>query len=82
MPDFKILNLQTLNEKQLYNGVYLLILNARNVPPHLSLTVSGKVYGISTKGPTFDKDVNLYLNYIRKYEYQLNFRQLFLKHLN
>jgi hypothetical protein len=76
MPDFKILNLQALNEKELYNGVYLLILNARNVPPHLSLTVSGKVYGISTKGPTFDKDVNLYLNYIKKHNIESVFVQL------
>lgn len=76
MPDFKILNLQPLKDQQLYNGVYLLILNARNVPPHLSLTVSGKVYGISTKGPTFDKDVNFYLNYIRKYNIESVFVQL------
>ncbi len=66
MSDFKILNLQSLVEEQLYEGVYLLILNARTVPPHLSLTVSGKVYGISTKGPTFDKDVDVYLNHIKK----------------
>jgi len=66
MSDFKILNLQSLVEEQLYEGVYLLILNARTVPPHLSLTVSGKVYGISTKGPTFDRDVDIYLNHIKK----------------
>ena len=47
MSDFKILNLQPLNEQELYRGVYLLILNARTVPPHLSLTVSGKVYGVN-----------------------------------
>ncbi len=63
---YKILNLQPLVKEQLYEGVYLLILNARTVPPHLSLTVSGKVYGISTKGPTFDKDVNIYLQHIQQ----------------
>ena len=66
MSDFKILDLQPLKEEQLYEGVYLLILNARVVPPHLLLTVAGKVYGISTKGPSFDKDVNIYLNHIKK----------------
>lgn len=76
MPDFKILNLQTLIEEQLYEGVYLLILNARTVPPHLSLTVAGKVYGISTKGPTFDKDVNIYLNHIRKHNVESVFVKL------
>ena len=76
MPDFKILNLKPLNEQELYQGVYLLILNARTVPPHLSLTVSGKVYGINTKGPTFDKDVNLYLNYIKKHTIESVFIQL------
>ena len=75
MSDFKILNLQPLIEEQLYEGVYLLILNARTVPPHLSLTVSGKVYGISTKGPTFDKDVNIYLNHIKKH----NVESVFIK---
>ena len=76
MPDFKIFNLYPLDEKKLYDGVYLIILNARNVPPHLSLTVSGKVYGISIKGPTFDKDINLYLNYIRKYNIESIFVRL------
>tara|TARA_Y100000766_G_C18820590_1_gene562764 strand:- start:39 stop:611 length:573 start_codon:yes stop_codon:yes gene_type:complete len=76
MPDFKILNLYPLDEQKLYDGVYLIILNARNVPPHLSLTVSGKVYGISIKGPTFDKDVNVYLNYIRKHNIESIFVQL------
>ena len=76
MSDFKILNLQPLNEQELYRGVYLLILNARTVPPHLSLTVSGKVYGVNTKGPTFDKDVNVYLNYIKKYSIESVFVQL------
>tara|TARA_B100000963_G_C22414147_1_gene574636 strand:+ start:76 stop:627 length:552 start_codon:yes stop_codon:yes gene_type:complete len=76
MSDFKILNLQSLSEQKLYQGVYLLILNARTVPPHLSLTVSGKVYGVNTKGPTFDKDVNVYLNYIKKYNVESIFVQL------
>lgn len=75
MSDFKILDLKPLVYNQLYAGVYLLILNARTVPPHLSLTVSGKVYGISTKGPTFDKDVNVYLNHIRKH----NIESVFVK---
>lgn len=75
-PDFKILNLQPLIEEQLYTGVYLLILNARTIPPHLCLTVSGKVYGISTKGPTFDKDVNIYLNHIKKHNVESVFVKL------
>lgn len=76
MPDFKILHLESLIEEQLYEGVYLLILNARTVPPHLSLTVSGKVYGISTKGPTFDKDVNIYVNHIKKHNVESVFVKL------
>ena len=64
--DFKILDLLPLNEEQLNDGVYLLILNARSIPPHLLLTVSGKVYGISTKGPSFDTSVDVYMNYVKK----------------
>lgn len=75
---FVIQNLQILNEDELYNGVYLLILHARTVPPHLSLTVMGKVYGISTKGPSFDKDVNIYLNYIKKHNVETVFVRLAL----
>ena len=81
MSDFKILNLQPLNEQELNCGVYLLILNARTVPPHISLTVSGKVYGVNTKGPTFDKDVNVYLNYIKKYNTESVFVRLNLPSL-
>lgn len=66
MNEYKILDLLPLEEKQLDDGVYLLILNARTVPPHLLLTVSGKVYGISTKGPSFDQSVDVYLNYVKK----------------
>lgn len=66
MSDFKILDLLPLHEEQLKEGVYLLILNARTVPPHLLLTVSGKVYGISTKGPSFDTSVDVYMNYVKK----------------
>lgn len=76
MSDFKINNLLPLTEEQLYEGVYLLILNARHVPPHLALTVSGKVYGISTKGPSFDKDVKVYLNHIKKYQTETVFVKL------
>jgi len=64
--DFKILDLLPLKEAQLNEGVYLLILNARKIPPHLLLTVSGKVYGISTKGPSFDTNVGVYMNYVKK----------------
>jgi hypothetical protein len=66
MNEYKILDLLPLEEKQLDDGVYLLILNARTVPPHLLLTVSGKVYGISTKGPSFDQSVDVYINYVKK----------------
>lgn len=75
---FVIQNLQILNEDELCSGVYLLILNARTVPPHLSLTVMGKVYGISTKGPSFDKDVSIYLNYIKKNKIESVFVRLAL----
>lgn len=66
MNEYRILDLLPLADKQLNDGVYLLILNARTVPPHLLLTVSGKVYGISTKGPSFDQSVDVYLNYVKK----------------
>lgn len=66
MVDFQILDLLPLKDEQLQEGVYLLIMNARTVPPHLLLTVSGKVYGISTKGPSFDQSVGVYLNLIKK----------------
>jgi len=66
MSDFKILDLEPYLKGQLDEGVYLLILNARTVPPHLLLTVAGKVYGISTKGPSFDTNVNVYINYVNK----------------
>lgn len=81
MSDFKLLNLQPLQEEQLYNGVYLLILNARSIPPHLALTVSGKVYGISTKGPSFDKDVGVYLNHIKRFQTETVFVKLKLSEL-
>ena len=73
--DFKILDLLPLNEEQLKEGVYLLILNARSIPPHLLLTVSGKVYGISTKGPSFDTSADVYMNYVKKN----NIESIFIK---
>ncbi|MFT6747602.1 MAG: hypothetical protein ACJAZ2_001958 [Glaciecola sp.] len=66
MLKYKLQGVSRFKKEYLKEGVYLLLLNALNVPPHLLLVVSGKVFSITTLGPLLDEDVDKYLRLIDK----------------
>jgi hypothetical protein len=66
MLKYKLHNVQEFKKQYLQEGVYLILLNALEVPPHLLLVVSGKVFSISTLGPLLNEDVSKYLRLIEK----------------
>lgn len=66
MSNYQISDIEKLEEVYLQDGVFLVLMHALTVPPHLLLIVSGKVFSISTLGPAVDEDVQRYLNLIKK----------------
>jgi len=66
MLKYKLHNVQEFKKQYLGEGVYLILLNALDVPPHLLLVVSGKVFSISTLGPSLNEDAGKYLRLIEK----------------
>lgn len=66
MLKYKLQGVDSFKKEYLKGGVFLVLLNALKVPPHLLLVVSGKVFSISTLGPSLDESVERYLNFIHK----------------
>lgn len=66
MQDYQLQQLSLFDKTHLQEGVYLVLLDALAVPPHLLLIVSGKVFSISTLGPALDQDFEKYDRLIHK----------------
>lgn len=76
MQDFyKISNLLPANDTLLLNDVYLVLLYATRIPPHLLISVNGKVFTLSVKGATVDGDLSALLTLIRR----KNIETIFIK---
>lgn len=63
---YKISNLLPATEALLLNDVYLVLLYATRVPPHLLVSVNGKIFTLSVKGATVDGELPALLKLIRK----------------
>jgi|ERR1051326_3394755 hypothetical protein len=72
---YKISNLLPANDTLLKNGVYLVLLYATRVPPHLLVSVNGKIFTLSVKGATVDGELDTLLKLIRK----KNIETIFIK---
>lgn len=55
---YKIANIQPLLDNTLNNGIYIVILYANRIPPHLALMIDGKVFSLSVNGPKVNMDVH------------------------
>jgi hypothetical protein len=78
MLKYKLHGVSQFKKEYLKQGVYLVLLNALKVPPHLLLVVSGKVFSISTLGPSLDEDVEKYIRLIEKHQLATLFVKLSL----
>ena len=66
MSQFKIANIKPLlHDEFLNSGIYLHIVNATTVPPHLVLSINGKVFSLSTKGPSLDGNMEQTLRFLK-----------------
>jgi hypothetical protein len=63
-----IQNILPANDAILTRDVFLVIMYADRIPPHILICVNGKLFSLSVKGHLLDEDLNLYLRTIRKYK--------------
>ncbi|HEY6160898.1 MAG TPA: hypothetical protein VI112_06730, partial [Bacteroidia bacterium] len=75
MDKYIIKNIQKAEEALLMRDVYLVLLYANRVPPHLAITVNGKIFTLTTKGATVDGELPPLLKLIRKN----NIESIFIK---
>lgn len=73
---YTIKNIQKATLDVLQEGVYLILLNPHQTPPHLLMSVGGKVFSISTKGVELDKPIEVYWKLILKHNLTALFVQL------
>lgn len=63
---YHLQQVQTLNPLYLKEGVYVVLLDVLNIPPHLLLTVSGQFFSISTMGAALDEESEKYIQFIQR----------------
>src|SRR4051812_223107 len=54
------------DETLLQNGVFLILLHANSIPPHLLVGVHGKIFTLTIKGATVDSELASLLTLIRR----------------
>lgn len=75
---YKISNLLSADENILMNDVFLVLLYATRIPPHLLVSVNGKIFTLSVKGATVDGELRALLHLIRKKNIETIFIRLAL----
>lgn len=78
---YKITGLLPANETLLHNDVYLVILYATRIPPHLAVTVNGKLFTLTVKGATIDGDLSVLLKAIKQRSIETIFIKLHVPEL-
>src|ERR1035437_3459873 len=63
---YKISNLLPATDAVLMNDVYLVLLYATRIPPHLLVSVNGKIFTLSVKGANVDGELSALLTLIRR----------------
>jgi hypothetical protein len=59
-------DIQQAKEALLMQDVYLILLYANRIPPHLAVAVNGKLFTLTTKGATVDGELSSMLRLIKK----------------
>lgn len=75
---YKISNVLPATEAVLMNEVYLVLLHATRVPPHLLVSVNGKIFTLSVKGATVDGELPALITLIRRKNIETLFIRLAL----
>ena len=64
--NYTIRNIQKGDDALLLHDVFLIILYANRIPPHLAVSVNGKLFTLTTKGATIDGELSSMLRLLRK----------------
>lgn len=78
MPLYKLSNILPANDIVLKNDLFLVLLHATRIPPHLLISVNGKIFTLSVKGATVDGELPALLQLIRKKQIETLFIRLSL----
>jgi len=73
---YKIPNIQPLAENIANKGIYIVILHAKKKPPHIALTIDGRVFSLAVDGPKIDRKAEELLKLIRSKSIETLFFQL------
>ena len=73
---YKISNLLPATDAVLMNDVYLVLLYATRIPPHLLVSVNGKLFTLSVKGASVDGELSALLTLIRRKKIETIFIRL------
>ena len=63
------------NETDLLKGVYIAVMHAKRIPPHIGLIIEGKYHSLSVKG----QDINISVTALLKNTQQRKISSLFIK---
>ena len=63
---FSLENVGPADEDLLHKGVFIVLLHALRVPPHLFLSVNGSVYSLSVHGQHVDEPIEKYLELVHR----------------
>ena len=69
-------NIHRTNDDLLTNDIYLILLYANRIPPHLAISVKGKLFTLTTKGASVDRELDSLLRSIKKNKIETIFIQL------
>jgi hypothetical protein len=64
--NYTLHDIQKANERLLMSDIYLILLYANRIPPHLAVTVNGRLFTLTTKGATVDGELASLLRLIKK----------------
>lgn len=72
---YRISNILPANDTLLKNDIFLILLYATRIPPHLLVSIHGKIFTLSVKGATVNSELDALLKLIRR----KNIDTLFIK---
>lgn len=78
---YQISNIIPVNESALINDIYLIALYAAQIPPHLALSINGKLFTLTVKGPVINGEITSLIKVIKKKNIETIFIQLSLPEL-
>jgi len=73
---YTLFNLFPANEIVLQNDVFLVLLYANRIPPHLAVSINGKLFTLTVKGASVDTELSTLLKLIRKNKIETVFIKL------